>query len=158
MTFWNYNIIIVIHTWVGCTEEMKNVNFLIWTSGKRGSQLVCCTILISQLSLNVIVQFPDICRLVANKTYFTFWPPRPSVSNDQVIAFCTPSLKRHANSFAAVGNNSMWFCISLTHIVYIATHVHLDKTHKYQQQTSSGLLRLYQLIQQQHLIFNFNVV
>jgi len=30
-------------------------------------------------------------------------------------AFCTVGLKRHTNSFTAVANDSMQFCVRLTH-------------------------------------------
>ena len=53
MTSCNY-IIIVMHTWAYKRKEKVQFN-CIWTSGNGVSQLVCCTILISQLSLNVFV-------------------------------------------------------------------------------------------------------
>ena len=43
-----------MHTCAYKRNEKVHFN-CIWTSGKRGSQLVCCTILISQLSLNIFV-------------------------------------------------------------------------------------------------------
>jgi len=38
-------------------QKEQNCTFFncIWTSGKRGSQLVCCAVLILQLSLHVFV-------------------------------------------------------------------------------------------------------
>jgi len=86
-------------------------------SGKRSSQLVGCTILISQLSLKVchlkaqhLIQFPNIC---SGKYILAFVHQRQQ-RDDR--AFYGLSLKRHTNSIAAVENNSMRFCISLTHI------------------------------------------
>jgi len=86
--------------------------FDVWISGKRGSQLVYCTILISQLSLNVFVNCtaPIYLYWLAD---FRFLPPMFQQWGD--CAFCTLSLKRHTNNFAVVENISMWFCTSLTH-------------------------------------------
>jgi len=49
----NYTYFWCIH---GRTKGTKKYVFnYIWISGKRGSQLVCCTIFLLQLSLNVFV-------------------------------------------------------------------------------------------------------
>ena len=53
--------------------------------------------------------------------------------------YCGPFL-----CFVAVENNPMRFCIRLAHLVFFATNVHLDRTHKYHRQTSSDLIRLHQ--------------
>ena len=82
MTSWNYTII-EMHTWA--YKRNEKVRFWLYlNTGKRGSQLVCCTILISQLSLNVFVIWelsiqynPQIFVLVNRfyvlSTQFQYW-------------------------------------------------------------------------------------
>ena len=75
---WYYTII-EMHTWAYKRNKKYLFNY-IWTMGKRGSQLVCCTILISQLSLNVFVIWElsvsnIIPRCLYWSTEFTYWQP-----------------------------------------------------------------------------------
>jgi len=102
-----------------CTKGTKKYIFnCFWASGKRGSQLVCCTILVSQLSLNVfviwelIIQYNPHIFVLVNRFYVL----TTQCQQWSDCAFCTLSLKRHTNSFVAVENNPMPFCIRLAHI------------------------------------------
>jgi len=77
-------------------------------------------------------------------TDFTLCPP--SVSNGMTVLFALVVL----NVMQTVSLQLKKFhaiCMSLIYIYYIgyfATHVHLDKTHKYHQQTSNGSTGLHQ--------------
>jgi len=142
MTSGNYTII-VMRTWAYKRNEKVRF-YCIWTSGKGGSHLVCCTILISQLSLNVFIIWelsiqnnPQIFVLVNR-----FYVLTTQCQQWSEYAFCTFSLERHRNSFVAVESNPMRFCIRLAHLVIFATKVHLYKAHKYLQQTSSHVIKL----------------
>ena len=103
------------HHWKGTKKFVFNC---IWTSGKGGSQLVCCTVLISQLSLNVFVIWE--LSIQYNSQIFVlvniFYVLTTQFQQWSGCAFCTLNLKRHTNSFVAVENNPMWFCIRLAHI------------------------------------------
>jgi len=62
------------------------------------------------LKAHYLIQTPNIC---SGKQILLLVHP-VSATDDR--AFCGLSLRHHTNSFAAVENNSMQFCISLTHI------------------------------------------
>jgi len=79
----------------GSTKGTKKYIFnCIWTSGKRGSQLVCCTILISKLSLNVFViweltiQYNPQIFVMVSRFYFL----SHSVSNGVIVLFALLAL------------------------------------------------------------------
>jgi len=100
-------------------QKRKNTFNCIWTTGKRGSQLVCCTILISQLSLKSSSTESSVSNKIPRYLYwstdFTYWPPN---FNTGVAVPFALSLKRHTNSFVAVDNNPMRFFIRLARISY----------------------------------------
>ena len=107
------------HNWdayMGVQKERNSTFLTAFEQRERGSQLVCCTILIWQLSLNVFaiwelsIQYNAQIFVWVNRFYvlatrFQYWSG---------FSFCTLSLKRHTNSFVAVENNPeketrMWY-------------------------------------------------
>ena len=62
--------------------------------------------------------FNTIPRYLYWSTYFTYWPLN---FNNGVTVFRTLSLKRYTNSFVAVENNPMRFCIRLEFIIRVVS-------------------------------------
>jgi len=109
--FLKSQLINILHTWT--YRRNKKVHFSLLSN--IGKKLAAC--LLSQLSeylchlkAQYLIQFPNICSgkhilLLVHPVSATGWS-----------CFCSLTLRRHTNSFSAVENNSMCFCISLTHI------------------------------------------
>jgi len=100
----------------------KEWQIAFWTAvehRKKSSEIVCCTILILQLSLNVFliwelsIQYNSEILLLINR----FCTSSTQCQQRDDRAFHALSLKHHTNNFAAVESNCMRFCKSLTHIL-----------------------------------------
>ena len=98
MTFWN-STIFVMHTSAYKRNEKVHFN-CIWTSG-RGLQLVCCTIFLSQLSLNVFAIW-ELSIQYSSQIFvadFRFLPPMCQLWGDCML-------------FALLALNVIQFCCS----------------------------------------------
>jgi len=112
---WNHTII-MMHTWTYRRNEKVHFSLRPNTGKKK---LVAC--LLNNIDIAVVSE-----RLCHLKAQYLIQPPN-ICSEKQILflvhsvsaigrALCGLSLRSHTNSFAAVENNFMRFCISLTHI------------------------------------------
>ena len=74
-------------------------------------------------------------------TDFTFWSP--NVNNGVTVLFALLALNAIQTDLLQLKIIPILHKPG-THLVFFATNVHFDKTHKYNQQTSSDLIRIHQ--------------
>ena len=75
-------------------------------------------------------------------TYFTYWPP--NFNNGVSVLFALLALNVIQRVLLQLKKSHAILYMPGTHLVFFATNVRLDRTHKYHQQTLSYLIRLHQ--------------
>jgi len=112
---WRHNVI-MMHTWTYRRNEKVHFSLRPNTGKKKLAACLLHNIDIAvvseplcHLKAQYLIQPPNIC---SGKHILLLVHPVSAIGR----AFCVLSLRRHTNSFAAVENNFMRFCISLTQI------------------------------------------